>query len=219
MRRKLIFIVLVLLLLLVSCQPTPEDEIVQNKNDGQLEEAIMQTAAPQTGGVQGSEEPIASESIVESRVNNTGTITIDVNADVILQGFNNVVIARLEKYYYSQSEVDNIIEAFYGDNLTYYDASVATKGDIETLILYMQQKLTDDEALLNSDYAVYGGITDLTDIKNHFYDVIENLKTKAANAPESRPLVSDTSISNGFDGLVDYNNDCLGNVSCSDPYA
>ena len=72
-----------LFLLLTACQPTPEEDIVVNKSDGTLEEAIAATAVP-------SEQPLLPVDEVGQRVEHwTDELTIrgltcTIDADIVL---------------------------------------------------------------------------------------------------------------------------------------
>ena len=213
-------IILLITCFTTACQPTPEKLIVENKGDDELQEAIMQTALPITNTpLKETVEPLQELRITDTITNDAGTVTVDIDANVVLPGDGNITVARLKRDSFTQEEVENIIRLFFGDsieNLTFYDPDVTTKSDIQAAILSLQLKMTDEEAMLNSDYAVENGIADLEAIKRHLSEEIEGFKKKLADAPEEAPAITDLDIDKGFSASVGYCGDYKGAVLYDD---
>ena len=215
--RKLYALLIITIMLFSACQKTPEKSVVENKGDGELEAAIAVTAPPTADTLQYTAEQKLY--ITDTRMNDAKTVTININADVILPDEETITVARLGKYYYTQEEVDRMIGVFFGRNLTFYDPFVSTKADIEVSILKMQLKLTDDEALLNSDMADASGVTDLDELRRMQNEQIEEQKKLLAGAPEEKPEIKELDIDKGIYVLVDNGSDYRGYVTCSGPDA
>ena len=214
MKRTLSLIIIVCWVF-AACQPTPEKPVVQNKGDGELEKAIMQTAVLETEEPQNIIEPHKEIRIKDTRTNDAGTITVNIDAEVIAEGNDNITVARLGKYYYKQEEIEKMIHIIFGDNLTFYDPTITTKSEIEYNILYLQKRLLDDEVLLEMGKAK--GLTDLQEIKEKQLEIIEDLKKQVASAPEEKPIINKINIEEGFAVSVDFGEDVMGGCGCIEP--
>ncbi|MBN2880251.1 MAG: M56 family metallopeptidase [Clostridia bacterium] len=116
-----------------ACQPTPQEDIVQNKNDGELEAAIMETAAPD----ETQDTDNKSVWIKDELSNDAGTIKIDIDARVEPISEEKITIARLEPYSFTEPEMAAMTEVFFGGEVTYYDYLTSTKADYENNIIYL----------------------------------------------------------------------------------
>lgn len=213
--KKISTLLIIALLIFTGCQPTPEKQIVENKGDGELEKAIMQTAPPQTEKPQDKEESTQELRISDTRINKAGTVTVNIDANVIPASDACISVVRLKERTLYKEELDIMIKVFFGDNITFYDPLVTIKADIEGNILYLQQRLTlDDEALLK----LYEDkdMTDVNEIKKHINRIIEEQKKKVANVSEERPIIEELVIDRnwgGFQASVDMGREYMGHVS------
>ena len=229
--KKIYAPLLIIAMLLTACQKTPEKLVVQNKNDGELEAAIEATATPVpeiTEDIQESEEAEQKSHITDKLTNEAGTVTININADITLPGEGNITVARLERMgsdYFTEQYASEIMQTFFGksiDALTFYDTYVTTKADIEAGIISLQKRMTDEEAMLNCDYAVNNGITNIEVIKAHINELIEKRKLLWNEAPENPPIINAFDGSgcygtgSSFNAYVDFGGEYRGKVSISD---
>ena len=211
MKRTLSLIIIVCWFF-AACQPTPETEVVQNKNDGEFEAAIFATAQPISDVANETTDQIH---ITDTRTNDSGTVTVNIDADVVQFNERNISVAKLVKYNYTQEEIDKIIEAFFGENLTYYNPLISTKEDIEETILRLQLLLSDDEALLNSSAAEATGSTDLNELRKIVEGFIKEQLELLKIAPDDRPIIARPKIDDGGRAEVDNGSDDRGYVRLS----
>ena len=199
---KIIFSIIICFSVMISaCQPTPEELIVQNKADDDLKEAMEQTAAPtktpaanqKTGQDASVESEYVKSHYTNSYVNDTGNITINFDAEVLIPATPNIPVAYVEESAISQQELDRLVEIlFHGEQL--YDISQPTKSDYEDHIVQIERSATD----LTSDLAQSSGITNLEDLSDEADRLIEMYWKKWENAPDIKAEVNDLDI-NGSD--------------------
>ena len=121
--------VLLALLLLIACQPTPEREFVVNKGDGTLEEKLNATPVPMeeptpaeepTAGAIGApeSEPTAQEAFPDrwdaEPVGITDGFTIAAHADVIAKADGLYPVYRVRDTALSEDWVESFVEALLG---------------------------------------------------------------------------------------------------------
>ena len=209
----LISLLLVMILLITcfttACQPTPEESVVQNKADDDLEEAIAQTASPVTSQTQ---ESVIEEHIIETDTNSSNTVTVNIDADVTTPNIS-IPVAQVEETTILADQIEQIVKAFYGET-TLYDV-VQTKEDIQATILNLQLMLTDDEALLNSSTADATGSTDLEYLRSLVNEKIEELQESLEDAPDEKSEIDsyDSALTkSGLIACVDIGKDYMGYV-------
>ena len=158
----LLTIIMIIVCFTTACQPTPEGLIVQNKADDDLQEAIAQTAMPIPSDVNASDGNVISETasaiqhatqskepidhIEDISSNASNTVTVEIDADVINNQPDNIPVAKIESYYFTEEEVQQFATAFFGDT-QFYDG-VYTKSDFDTRIVKLQYRISNDEELL-----------------------------------------------------------------------
>ena len=133
---------LVLAALLAACQPTPEEDVVVNKGDGTLEEAIAAEALP----------PARYEAPETLRLDPFGTETLEVVVDA------EVVVPDAERYPIVEVILRTITADWARDMMykmadgktihTYQNEVPTTKEQIEAEIALLQQQLANPDAYL-----------------------------------------------------------------------
>lgn len=101
---------------LVACQPTPEKEVVQNRKDGTLEQAIVATAAPTYAPEERYEVPEKWTEELEFRGEK---IYIDANIEVAEGNAFEVLTIRQNDY--SKNNILSVLETLLGENLELRD--------------------------------------------------------------------------------------------------
>ena len=205
-----------------ACQPTPEELVVQNKADEELQEAIAQTATPNpsassedNGPAQSpqSNDPIAYIEDISSNASNT--VTVEMNAEVINNQPQNIPVVKIEPKLFTEDEVKQIVQAFFGNTQLY--SRKMSKEDYDQRILNLQYRISNDEELLKSDYATAEGITDIAKIRTEYQKHLERMIKKRENAPEVREKAdfSKFDSTDGINLLIDTEKGFLGNVKAS----
>ena len=216
----LLTIIMIIGCFTTACQPTPEELVVQNKADDELQEAIAQTATPNpSASSEGndptqspqSNEPIAYIEDVSSNASNT--VTLEINAEVINNQPANIPVAKIAPYYFTETDVERMAKAFFGDTQFYEGTYI--KNDYDILIVNLQYRISSDEELLKSDHATAGGITDLAELRAYYQKSLDRMIEDRNNAPDERQVV--TTIQNTLPyALADLHNGYMGRISSWD---
>lgn len=167
----IILAALTLAVLLAACQPTPDSDIVINKNDGTLESALETEIEydPMTA--------VYPEHWEANYEELGGKLTVDIDADVIAQKkpYNAV---KVEPYLVPIDQADKIIKALFGTTDVYnYDPYDYTKSEIETLIFEMKAR--------KAEYLNSGDEGNAGEIEKSINQLSDELKT----APEKDDAV------------------------------
>lgn len=135
-------IILVIFLLLAACQPTPTEDIVVNKSDGTLEEAIAAEALP----------PARYEAPETLCLDPFGTETLEVvvNAEVVVPEVERYPIVEVTPRTITADWArDMMYKMADGKTIyTYQTETPTTKEQIEAEIALLQQQLANPDAYL-----------------------------------------------------------------------
>ncbi len=191
MKRILIIVIIMLMLALPACQPTPEEQVITQKDD--LEEMIQNTAAPTDNGETQTPETEEAENSDEPQPDETeelalkyqdhfefqdGTFTVDIDA-VVDEPDGSVSVAKVEPYLFTEKDADRAVEVLMGNKPIYeYEFPTMTAKatfqnkiiQLESVIANIKSDTTIDENTKSSLIASY----------NTWIMGLENLSTKAA---------------------------------------
>lgn len=109
---KAIFVLSLLLVTLTACQPTPEEEIVQNRKDGSLEQAIVATAAPTFAPEEKYEVPDRWTEELEFRGEK-----IYIDADIEVADGDAFEVLTITKNDFTKDNVLASFRTLFGENL------------------------------------------------------------------------------------------------------
>ena len=115
--------------------PTPENEIVVNKNDGKLTEIIESTDVNEEVQIFQS-DPI--DRYQNSFVTNDNKVNIKIDAEITLPNTNKLPVAYISPMDISQNFANKVIETLIGDSILYEESSEKTKSQIEKEIESIQ---------------------------------------------------------------------------------
>ena len=209
-----------------ACQPTPQHAIeaayvaeigTETQAEIEAENGVQAETETQT-----LEENADTLKITDEIYNETETIRIDIDADVVPMSEQAVTIAQLEIYNFTDAEMERMVKVFFGGDVTYYDYLTSTKADYAQNIAFLQERLTldDDELIVLYEEK---DITDVDEIKAHINKVIGELEALEALAPENGEVIEKFERRpdewGGFYADVDYGGNYLGYVSYSMPLA
>ena len=160
--KKLIVLSLCATILLAACQPTPEKQVVIQKDMEQMIEKAI--AAPE---VQPAEEVKQSDAAKEKNplydklgiperwiagdeaLN--GKFVIKADTDIALPEADKLPIVRVQAGRFSQEMVDRFFEVFCGDTVMYEDTGERDKQYYADYILKLQQSLAKIDEADNAD--------------------------------------------------------------------
>ena len=145
-----------------ACQPTPEKEIVQSKNDGAMEQAITEGEKVYDNDVQEQDDPTDLVEAVEERADmlTVGTwtdnniegnsyITISANAQILMPDVSQYIAYEITPLSaISEDILYNLLELIVGENLL-YDGYERTLEEIENTILILRKEIYNYE---NDEY-------------------------------------------------------------------
>ncbi len=175
-----------------ACQPTPETEVVVNKNEGVLESAISASPAP----TMGYEAP---ESWELEPFDAGDKLTVSVDAKVEMPDVNAFPVYEFVKGAYTQEQVDKIIDYFYGDQTLYNASQQLTKSELE-------ERLVDAKRVhqeIKNGATNEAGNVKYEESEEDILEVIESLEQAIQTAPESNETeVSDGKLETAF--IDDY---------------
>ena len=132
-----LIILSIILFSFTACQPTPEKEIVINKNDGQLEEIIAETTR--------EEEEVKSEEKWEDAFSTKdGEVTFKIDAVIFVPDSNKLPVAYISPKNISQETADRVLNTLIGENILYAESDELTKREIDIEIRYIEYSVANE---------------------------------------------------------------------------
>ena len=187
---KKTFLILLSALMLFACQPTPDEEIVVQKDTDRLVETVMS----QSGEANDSPNNARSDpAFIKSDMRYTfdytsdnGCLTVHADADIYLPASGKISMARVKQVNFTDDFMKKAFDVHFHDQKAYVTNSgtyVRSKNEIANEILYYQDLVdtgrTDNKLMTEDEAIAY----------------IEELKEEFQNAPDESiqggPLVSD----------------------------
>ncbi len=158
-------------LVLQGCQENPDSDIVVNKNEGTLEQAIQETA-------DGEKEDIVSE-YTDSFDTQTDGITVTVDAQITAVD-GALPVVRVEPHEITGDEVKHWAEVLF-DGITAYEPSgQMSKDELEEEILKYKGFASDTDAL----YDEYGSDEAVQEQIEFYNETIEAYEREYETAPD-----------------------------------
>ena len=151
MKKQAVFALILSLLLLVACVPTPEQEFVVNKGDGKLEEMIGEaTPLPSYDGAQSTlADTLGAPKTVQDCFTVQiygGTMDVVLDAAVDVPNVQTVPVYRASLGWDAMKDRTEIVRAVLGDEVQRLDTFRAALLRCEYEIEYYNAWLADLEA-------------------------------------------------------------------------
>lgn len=175
-----------------ACQPTPEEPAVVNQNKDLVEE--VKKAAEETSNAAEESSPTASPGYLEklvlpehytyNSVNETASLTINVDAGVYKPKSDKMPFARVTPMNFTQEMVTGMFNYLFPNEKPYLPRKQFTKSEIEEQILHFEKMIS-------------GGTIDGDPIREdtiaEFERMISELEAQYQTAPdeEPEPVVAD----------------------------
>ncbi|MDO4544210.1 MAG: DUF6034 family protein [Clostridia bacterium] len=151
---KRAWIIALAALLLTGCQPTPTEDIVVNKGEGDMRDIVQD--APAEDAADGTAEP-KQISALHARLNapeywtmentDAGFLIVAEEAPVVLPLADRLPVAEAELRSLTQEDIDRVASVlFEGKDVKWYENTRPTKEQLMEDILYSQERLTQAEA-------------------------------------------------------------------------
>lgn len=160
--------------LLAGCQATPEGEIVVQKDLEQMIEKAQETPeATKSTGVTLAQRLDAPKTYQAVFSNAKGSVTVDVDADVMMPDTDAISTTKVKEHTFSQETADKLMELFLQGQTLYETEGYLqrTKGEIQERLLEL--------------YAMQAG-TIPADVDGSVEENIEIEEGQLAAAPEER---------------------------------
>ena len=191
MRSKILIIIFVLCLLLIACQPTPDEPVVVKKDTDRLVDTVIAQNASENNQENSEEtykpiEPI-TERFTYDYSSESGLVHITADADVSVPESGKIPMTYVKAHYFSDEFAKKVFDYVYQGNPVYVDAhGPKTKDVIANELSYYQQ-------IANEGSWEQNGFVDAQEVD----EIIEQLKELYPNAPEtpaSEPVLADGSM-------------------------
>ncbi len=195
MKKLVIIIVLLGALFLAACQATPENDIVVNKNSGELEKAILSTDAP-------TESLNEAADWIEEFFTSDSNVKVVVNAIVETPEVKELPVISCVPRYFALTEINTAIKALYGD-APLYDNSLSDKEYLEELIITAKQDL---ESLKNTgEYAKRedGSVFPVYDAEEEISfveDQLKQLEDDYSKVTDESAVITEISMNEPYEG-------------------
>jgi|GEM_PF-2636855 hypothetical protein len=173
----LVFALMLAICVLTACQPTPEEPIVVNRNDGVLESAIAATPAP-------AAHYDAPETWTLDAFEANARLTVSVDAQVEVPDTGAFPVYEFVSGSFTQEQADKIIGYFYGDATLYEARQPMTKSQLEEMLV--RAKLAYQEALAGATNEA--GNTKWENTPEEMLESIEALEARIEAAPETNEV-------------------------------
>ena len=180
--KKLAAIMLICIILLAACHPTPEKQAVVQKDMEQLIEKAQATPEPAGSAMQNQGGLKIRLGIPDAFIVNeaySDIFTVSADAPVELPDTGRLPMAHVKPADFEQELITNIYNYLVGDTVMYNSDTLRSKKDIEETILMLQQELSSIKS------GVSGTTQPANDTIEQINEAIEELKEYYEKAPES----------------------------------
>ncbi len=208
MKKVLLIILIFTICILIACQPTPDKPPVVGKNDGKLENLILNT-------------PVTSQSFTypndwnQDLQNNEGNVTIQIDAKLEVPNVSAYPVVNVESAIFTDNDIKRIVDYFFAGKPVYDDTGEYTKSELEKFILQDKADLVTLEQNGKVHYTtkVFSS-KEIPDERNIILEIIkqrESLYSNALDNVERNPYNIDLKTDIGF-SICDTSS---GEYSCS----
>lgn len=185
---KRLFVLLLALALLLACQPTPEEEFVVNKADGELESLIGEsTPVPPYGEAKNTLSDMlgVSETVQDAFTTQVygGTLDVSVDAKVVVPEVSTVPVCTAEVGWGAMKNRTEIAHALLGDEIYEITGERVSYYGNQYEVLYYTEWLSE---LNDGKYRTNNPEGERYTVENNL-NVARDLVRRYENAPEPIP--------------------------------
>lgn len=176
---SILLAVIIAAALFTGCQPTPEENVVVQKDMEQMIDMALQTPEVSSGTL--TERLGAPETYATNIEAHNGDLTVSVNAAVTIPDATGISVVRVGRHYFTQEEANRMLDVFLqGATLYEIDLSL-TKAEIqEKLMRYYAMR--DGSIPIDID-------GENPDDPERLEQVIADYEAMLADAPETKTAV------------------------------
>ncbi len=206
---------LIFIIILVACQPTPQDVIIVNKNDDKLMEIIEGGEKTNSELTNGTTEP--KPTIWKKELIISENLNVSVNATVSITDVASFPVYQIEPDMFDVDSITHIKETLFGDAQLYYiDPSagrVYTKTEIEHKIIQIEQQLSDPNSDINQTEN-FGSEEEKNKARQRLEDELRYLNEQYQKAPdkiEYDPIeITQENLEKGLFSIINQDNGTIG---------
>jgi len=158
-----------------GCQKSPEEDIVVNKNEGAMENAIAQS-----GNSENKDDNIP-ESYLDNFMTASNDLEIIVDAEVTAEG-KPLPAIRVKPHEITSDELKLWADVLFEGKTAYEPVVMLTKAEIEQEILWRKQKINDKDALIEEHY---GNEAEADSLIEYYESQIAGYEKDYETAPET----------------------------------
>ncbi len=141
---KKIMIIAIAMFILTSCQPTPEQNVVVEKDTERMVEQAMPESKQEDIPTIG--ELVSEDRYVYEETGADGKLTLTMDAEIVVPDVDYMPIAEVSKDIFTQEQVSKMFNYFFPSGEATIDMpQVELKSDIERAILETKQELAKTE--------------------------------------------------------------------------
>jgi len=172
---KFLSILFLCLFLLQGCQESPEEDIVVNKNEGIMENAIAQSENAE------KKENNIPETYTDNFMTASNDLEIIVDADVTAVE-EPLPVVRVRPHEITSDELKLWADVLFEGKTAYEPVVMLTKAEIEQEILWRKQKINDKDALIEEHY---GNEAEADSLIEYYESQISGYEKDYETAPET----------------------------------
>ena len=186
MRRRVLFMIVCIInvmVLMISCQSTPEDSLIVNKTDDNINSLIQQQA----------DGPVITDGHITETITCCGDkVLANVDAD-IKSKFDYYGVYEIKRKEITQQQVDKAIEILYGDNQIFdMRGQKMTKADYDFYINRAEEKYQDmidnpekyKKKIENGENSAYSSYDEWLKARKNRIDEMKKEREKAPDSEE-----------------------------------
>lgn len=180
--KSIVFVVGILSILLVGCQNTPTQEIVQSKNDGELEAMIENTHAIMEDEIVRVPTPTTQPQLYENCFTSTDG-SVNYSIDLVVPTTETALpVLRVSPSAISEEVAESVAEVLFDNQPVYEYPSLISKQEIEEEILRLKAKLNDDQSMQK----YYNGDEEVIEaVKSQYETLIAGYEKEYSDAPDN----------------------------------
>ncbi len=139
MKRSLIL--LLSLICFIACVPTPQKEIVINKNDNDYEESIFTTASPKStlsDCSKSTDDQILQNQIIETRWSDsieTEYLSVPIDAEIVIENQDVFPVRKVKKATISSEQIQTIAEAILPSVISMWNCTEISHEEYQRALL------------------------------------------------------------------------------------
>lgn len=185
MKITIIIFCIILILSTTACAPSPQNDIVTNKNDTYLDGILYNSNNPEISV--DNTETFSNNTTHKSTSfsSNNGIINFNIESDISCPSATAIPVLQVTPHYFTTDEVKQIALAVFGNSPMYEYSEIFTKSELEIMILQAKQYISDYDYLLNLYHGDENSVKRIIETYNDSISAMEADYMTAPDTPKS----------------------------------